>query len=230
MTQVLQIAIDRVTAVFLVYTPESAILIDAGPPGATDTILRAVEAVGVKPEALRLILITHGHIDHFGSAAALKARTGAPIAVHALDAPALEQGVNPPESLHPVGWLMTLTGKLFKGGFGYPTQIPPVEPDRTFNAAWRLDEYGIAGQVFPIPGHTRGAVAVVLDTGEALVGDLVRGGLLLKRRPEPPFVAWDEARNRASLRELLALNVSTLYAAHGGPFSASNLRRHKSAK
>lgn len=62
---------------------------DTGNPGRPDRILARLAECGVAPGDMRLILLTHGHVDHFGSAAELCERTGAPVAIHALDAEAV---------------------------------------------------------------------------------------------------------------------------------------------
>ncbi|NLU56382.1 MAG: MBL fold metallo-hydrolase [Methanosarcina thermophila] len=41
---------------------------------------------------MRLIVLTHGHADHAGSAAALREKTGAKVAVHRLDADKVREG------------------------------------------------------------------------------------------------------------------------------------------
>ncbi len=61
-------------------------IVDAGMPHQANRILRRIRALGHSPQDVRLILITHGHIDHAGSALALKRATGAPIALHRGDA------------------------------------------------------------------------------------------------------------------------------------------------
>ena len=101
--------------VFLIQGDGGNILVDTATPGKADHILASLAAHGVLPEDIRLILITHGHIDHFGSAAALRERTGAPVAVHAGDAEALRQGVHQPDSLEPTGGLLKLL-PLTEGG------------------------------------------------------------------------------------------------------------------
>lgn len=63
------------TRTFLVGTARP-IVIDPGPDD--ETHLRAVERA-LDGAAPRLILVTHGHADHAGSAVALAERTGAPI-------------------------------------------------------------------------------------------------------------------------------------------------------
>ena len=51
------------------------ILVDTGLPGNAPKILAAMQAEGYKPWDLALIIITHVHTDHFGSAAALAGAT-----------------------------------------------------------------------------------------------------------------------------------------------------------
>lgn len=202
--------------VFLLRGERGNVLVDAGNPGQAERILALLARVGVTPEEVRLILITHGHVDHFGSAAALRRRTGAPVAIHALDAPALRQGVHQPDSLRPTSRLVGLLQRLPLQATA--SRAEGLEPDLIFDQEWRLDEYGVAARVLPTPGHTPGSVTVLLDSGEAVLGDMLTGFL---RRPGPPIVAWNLERNQESLRSLLALSPHTLYVGHGGPLPLS---------
>ncbi len=54
------------------------VIVDAGTPGSGHKIHDRITALGVDPADVSLIVITHGHIDHFGSAAELHRLTGAP--------------------------------------------------------------------------------------------------------------------------------------------------------
>lgn len=71
---------------------ERPIVVDTGVPGSAPKILAALAREGFAPGDVSLILITHRHVDHIGSAAAVKQATGAPVAVHALDAEWLGRG------------------------------------------------------------------------------------------------------------------------------------------
>jgi len=206
---------------FLVQSDAGVIAVDAGMAGQTDRAIAAFAAHGVAPQDVRLILITHGHIDHFGGAKALRARTGAPVAVHTLDADALRNGKN----MEPMTPTTRLTALLRRLGAQMVASDPAIafEPDIVFETPWRLDDYGIAGEVIHTPGHTPGYITLLLDNGEAIVGDLATGNWLFPKRAAPPLVAWDLDRNWASLRALLDRHPTRLYITHGQPFAPEAL-------
>jgi hydroxyacylglutathione hydrolase len=214
--------------VFLIQGQAGCVLVDTGNPDSTDVILEKLKEHGVAPDDVRLILITHGHTDHFGSAAVLRERTGAPVAVHTLDADAVRQGINQPDSFQPTGRLLTVLRRIpAVQRLLDSNRAPPCEPDVVFEGEeTRLDEYGVAGRVIHTPGHTHGSVSVLLDSGEAIIGDAVMGKMMgLIRKPGHPFIAWDLAQNRDSVRRLLAHSPHTVYVGHGGPFAAEDVGR-----
>ena len=64
-------------------------LIDAGlAKSATQLVLRKIAELGRQPNDLKRILITHADADHYGSAAELKAITGARLYASAAEAEA----------------------------------------------------------------------------------------------------------------------------------------------
>ncbi len=200
---------------------DRVVLVDAGNPGNEGRILKRLEAAGIAPDQVSLILLTHGHVDHFGAAAALKEATGAVVAVHPADAEALRQGSNPP--VHPFGatgrWLKRLMGWHIQGSG------PPVEPDVLLEGETDLREFGVEARVIPTPGHTPGSISVSLPGGPVLVGDLIFGGMFRPRRPGWPWFADDPDQVRASIQRVLDLAPSTILAAHGGPFAPPTVRR-----
>lgn len=74
---------------YLVINEDMALVIDTGLPGTARTIVEYAQGLGIKPEGVKYILLTHADIDHSGSTAELRKMTGARVAIHAGDAPAL---------------------------------------------------------------------------------------------------------------------------------------------
>ena len=54
---------------FLLKTDDGLLLIDSGWPNKTEKIFAAVRESGHNPAGIRHLVLTHGHIDHAGSAA-----------------------------------------------------------------------------------------------------------------------------------------------------------------
>jgi glyoxylase-like metal-dependent hydrolase (beta-lactamase superfamily II) len=188
---------------YLIETPAGPVLVDCGMPGRERAILRAVEQLGCG--GLRLIFITHAHADHYGSAAALARLTGAPVAIHRADAPAMAEGATP---LLGNGRLMrTLTALALRLS---PT--PPVQAEILLDDGDSLADYGVPGAIVHTPGHTAGSCCLVLEDGTAFLGDM----LAARRRPnlQHRFVEDPQAL-RQSYAKLRALPLARLYGGHG---------------
>ncbi|MFJ8475929.1 MBL fold metallo-hydrolase [Kitasatospora sp. NPDC094011] len=70
-----------------VLTDDGIVLIDAltSPTDAEDVIVPGLRAVGADPAAIRHVVVTHGHADHFGGAQTLAERYGARVHLSAAD-------------------------------------------------------------------------------------------------------------------------------------------------
>ncbi|MFJ4672356.1 MBL fold metallo-hydrolase [Kitasatospora purpeofusca] len=198
------------------------VVVDAGTPGSGRLIHERIAAHGVDPADLALIVLTHGHIDHFGSAAELRRLTGAPIAGHIADLGPYRSGQarRPHIATGPMGRLMNRSPKLH-------VRAEPFEPQVPIDRETSLEDFGIAGRIVPTPGHTAGSVSVLTDDGDLVAGDLVANsfmGLVPGRPANPPFHD-DPRQNLASLRRMLALSPTALHVGHGTPLDPDRVRR-----
>jgi hydroxyacylglutathione hydrolase len=201
---------------------ERVVIVDTGVGGQADRILGVLAENGRSPEDVSLILLTHGHGDHAGSAEALREATGAPVALGAGDEEKCVAGVD--HEMRARGavdkaLLRTIRDRQAKGA---PNRGP--QADLVIEREFSLSDYGVDAVVVPAPGHTRGSLAVFTGSGDALVGDLLGGGG--RSRPEPRrgvFVCEEDAMS-ASIRSVVARRPRLTYTGHDEhPFTLEQL-------
>ena len=198
-----------------------SILVDAGAPRQADKILSGVRAAGVNEKDISLILQTHGHFDHAGSTAELKRRLGVPVAVHLADAFMLRKGIN--GEIKP----RNLEARIIKAVV--PNSFETCEPDMLIEEEMTLSDFGVNGKIFFTPGHTKGSISVLLDNNEAIIGDVmmggVMGGALFGKSPNYHYFIDDLSDLHASLKKIFSWKPSRLYVGHGGPLSPEDAIR-----
>lgn len=199
---------------------DHAVLVDTGAPGDQDRIMAALAREGVQPRDISLILLTHGHGDHAGSAKALRELTGAPIALHAADVDMVRMGRNRP--FVTTRW----TARVIKPFVDKP--FDPFEPDVVLADQASLADFGVDGRVIRTPGHTSGSVSV-LAGDEAIIGDVMMGGHLggeiQATLPRVHYFAEDVRAVQHSIAQLIKLAPRRLYVGHGGPLALADVAR-----
>lgn len=215
---VIPISLGMVSA--FIVRGERTILIDTGYKGSENKILKKMIEEGINPNELSLILLTHGHDDHFGSANVLRKETGAPIAIHKYDADNIRNGCN--GKLYPTGGLGKFVS-LFMGS-GEKSKGKGFEPDVIIEEGLDLEEYGVKGYVIPTPGHTQGSISVALDSREIIIGDLMMA-FFQRKKPGYPVWAQDIVKVKNSIQEVMKMSPKIIYAGHGGPFTPETVMK-----
>lgn len=188
-------------------------LVDTGMPGSEETILSYIEGLGLNADDLACIVITHYHLDHVGSLAAIKARTSAQVVAHPGDAPFISGEQSPP----PVS--STLMRFLFWLAAPLMPATDPVPVDATAQDGDHLDTAGPLGgtTVVHVPGHTPGSLALHFPSDRLLIcGDTIDHR---RNRLGPPPKSFTADMDQAvtSLRRMAELEFDMLCPGHGTP-------------
>jgi hydroxyacylglutathione hydrolase len=164
---------------YFIDAPEPAIVDTGIASSPVDGIVPQLEAIGRRIEDVRWILLTHGHIDHVGGAHALWELTGAKanVVIHEADAPLLRS-----RAAH-VQVYQAGRGPYLKDPEGEAQQIAvaemaisgEMEPTMVVQGGETISLGGdVTVSVHPIPGHSPGGVAYVIDgQNDVFVGDSV---------------------------------------------------------
>ena len=196
----------RMSLAYLVESDDHSILVDAGLRGEEGRILGAISRLGCRE--LGLIYITHAHLDHYGSAAAVKRATGAPIAIHKADAPAMMTGETRLGSARGQGRILAAILPLVN-----PLLRPePVQADILLDDDQKLDRFGLKLLALHTPGHTVGSTCLIIEERIAFSGDLVT----TTGRPHVQRAfAEDWGQIPQSVRKLQQVDPKWVYPGHG---------------
>ena len=211
MSQVIPLRLKMSNA-FLIKGDKLAI-IDTGSPNEMPAIVSAIENIGAEIQDLSLIIHTHAHFVHCGCTVDLKNATGASTVIHHSDLESITKGIN--STLIPINWFGKILMPFLK------KQYKPIQPDIIIEDELDLHPYGIDAKAISTPGHTPGSISVLMDSGEAIIGDLFGGGKLLGlfQPGRPRYHHWYSDANSAktSIERILERSPSQIFVGHGGP-------------
>jgi glyoxylase-like metal-dependent hydrolase (beta-lactamase superfamily II) len=168
-------------------TLEAAVI---DPGDEADKILQSLAESDLK---VNFIINTHGHFDHVSANKGVHVATQAPILIHALDAPMLQQ-----ISASASNW-------------GLSAENSP-SPDRTIDEGDTISFGKITLKVIHTPGHTPGGISLFTD-GHVFVGDTLFAGSIGRT----DFPGGDFGTLKSSIQDKLFLleDDVRVYTGHG---------------
>ena len=157
------------TVVYAITTPAGIILIDSGYANEVESVLISqMKSLGLDPAQVKMIILTHGHGDHFGGAAYFQDHYGTRIVESAADWNLMEHPAPLPPGFAPKG-----------------PPPAPVKPPRRDIVAEEGSPITLGDEkVTPVmvPGHTPGSMALIFpvkDGGKTHIAGLYGGTVLL---------------------------------------------------
>lgn len=193
---------DGFVSVFVVDVDAKHVaLIDAGNDVQARPVLAALAARKLGPEAVTMILLTHGHPDHRAGCAAFPQAT---LAALGAEVSLIEGAVGPHGPLP----------RLF------PVKPTGLKVGRILTDGETVHLGNVSIQVFAVPGHTAGSAAYFVN-GALILGDAADSRTDGTMGGAKWIASDDVQRNRDSLKALAGRvdpqAVTTLAFSHSGP-------------
>ncbi len=208
------------------FTGRPVTLIDTGIAGTAAKLRKALNSLGLDFCDIEQIVLTHGHIDHYGAADFIKKESRAVVYASAADREAVEQGRDVSlmtfvRFLHlcsvPLRFWFTLG--LVTLYFRRMGRTCAVDRELREGEVLRLGSY--SARILEVPGHSRGSVCLYLEAE----GALFSGDHILAHITPNAFVMLDNRERLpsrksqreyyASLEKIVGLGPSRVFPAHG---------------
>ncbi|MBN1657311.1 MAG: MBL fold metallo-hydrolase [Anaerolineae bacterium] len=204
------------TNCYLLRGQSGVVVVDPGPPGGGKHVIAGIEAAGIPAADVTLILVTHGHLDHYGAALDLHAWCGAPLAAHPNAAAFSRDRRN---AIPPAG---TLRGSVVR--WAYLLLAPfvyfqPLHADVLLDGDTDLSPHGIDASTILLPGHSPEHLGVLTGERDLLAGDLFVNYTV----PSRPLYLMDRAAWDQSYERVRALAPRRVLVGHGEPFEGEAL-------
>ena len=138
---------------YIIDTGAGLILLDTGIAESAYMLVDSIYKLGHKPTDIKMILISHAHLDHFGGAAIMHALTGAPIYMSKEDDEFMQKDPEETELPHDI-W-----------------HVQHIKVDRHYddNVAITLGDISI--RTLLTPGHTLGCTSFFWDEKNPVTGE-----------------------------------------------------------
>jgi glyoxylase-like metal-dependent hydrolase (beta-lactamase superfamily II) len=209
------------TNVYLLKGKKGYLLIDAGQNFAK--VDKQIKKNNISWNDIKFIMITHHHSDHVNALGQILGRTHAKIIIHNYEVRPLETGLLDRKTFplnRRVKLLMGMISLNIPKKISLRTKDVILESDSDF-----LRNYGINGTILETPGHTLGSLSLLMDNGNAYIGDAAMNFMKFLGLRKRPMIAEDYEKVFESWGKLLNSGAKELYPSHGASFSAEELSK-----
>lgn len=189
------------------------ILIDTGFIGRKKYLKRWLDNFNIK-----LIILTHAHVDHVWNAAYIKKQYNCQIAIGKEDFDNLDNS-----KIHskPSNKCYRLWTKLMN--FGMRTFVPKYfDVDMLLRDNQIIKRYGITLKITYLPGHTNGSIGIIyknyLFAGDALVNR--------KRKPQLAYQNQDNEKATSTYQKILNISPDLIFLGHDKAITFKNLKQN----
>ena len=217
-------------------TGEVNTLIDTGTHWSWRVLRKALKELGLTFDDIHQVIITHGHVDHFGAAGdiAKRSKTRTSIVAHADDAERMKMGKYASMfKMRKMAVLLGVPAKLYLPLAGLDITFRSMGKKVLVNDVVHKDyerrKVGkYTGSLIHTPGHSRGSMCIYLEepgvvfTGDHIVPH-VKPIILAGFEPESNFpIKTSQPAFHRSLDKIQKLKPAAVYSGHGNEITDLN--------
>jgi len=203
-------SIPKFGSVYLINEERKA-LIESGPTTSANSVLEGIKKIGVRPEDIVYIVVTHIHLDHAGGAGVLlKDMPQAQVVVHHKGAKHL---VNPAKLISSV---IADQGEeaMIRYGAMMPIESHRVQAIYNDSTIKLSDEQAL--KFMDAPGHALHELCIYESRNNGIFAGDAAGIFLPEGEILVPTPNIDPELCINTLRKLMRLNTTTIYFSHFG--------------
>ncbi len=195
--------------VYIIGKPETGDLsmIDAGLMGKSEYKINAIKEMGLKPEDIQRVIMTHTHLDHVGCLPTLRKQLAAiEVWMHVSEAIPIENGDDR------TVYGMDMFKEMCLAQYEIEDNMFKFEVHKKLKGREKLTLGGMNWEIIHIPGHSAGCIALYEKTARVLIsGDVVYSDYAIGRFD---LHGANPAELRESLYHLGELEVDILLPGH----------------
>lgn len=206
MTEIKRIA-GKMANCYLLMGKGGAVLVDTGETGDREKVLEMC-----RNKDVRLLVLTHGHIDHIQNAAYLARELQIPIGMNEKDVELIRnQSAQPLTGTGIFGRVLEKASKKKMA----KERIENFIPEIFLKEGDTLEAFGVQASVMELPGHTEGSIGLDVEGRAVIAGD----ALMHMLHPGPAGICGDKRKLLESAGRIAALGSREIYFGHGAPVS-----------
>ena len=221
---------NRIMNTWLYPIEDGFVMIDTGYENSYASVLKKMQKMGITPEKVRYLFLTHAHDDHAGFLEEwMTKHPQTQVIAHEKAIAGLRKGQNRFD-----GGCSTMLAFLFcqlmvllgNGDHRYPrlseehlAKIITLSEENQAQVEATLN-----GKILFTPGHTEDSVSLLVD-GNLFCGDAAMDGIPSTHK----ITIWveDKVAFEKSWDVVLASGAKKIYPAHGNPFCPCAMRKNK---
>ncbi len=195
--------------VYLIGLPDSKdfTMVDCGLMDMGAYKLSEIESLGVKPEYLKRVILTHTHLDHIGCLPEIvEAVPGIEVWVHEEEGRYMLRGDDR------VIWGNKMFESMIRSEIAIPEDFFSIKPSRMLKGGELLELGGISFKVIHIPGHSIGSIGLFNEEHRLFMsGDTIYADGAIGRYD---LFSADASQLKSSLELITTLGIDCLLPCH----------------